>query len=455
MAILLLGGFCACSGTIAIHADPGPVPCKPAEPKAKGPPLLLIDVSAALVNKLVGQPINRTEGFRDVIKETPVTGLRKTVGEVHAELVPDPEHGVIDIVFSGSSSSQDVGHRHFTKVYTTTAAGFEATYRVVVDAHGFRGACGPAGAKALICLVDVIDHNGDRDGIAQWIRRGFREDKEELESIVSTKTRVQTSWRLAAELEPVLDNANQIIKLAWLKRAGVDVEGAQFCTTPTHLHAQVGLAAPAKGPLKAAPAVAPDADFSVRVNSALLNGMARNTLGGKTLRLSEARTLAEEVMTPLLRDGRKEADRRAAAKALDQLLADETTQDSTLTLAAGDPLGTTFDGGTFKAEIHLSAARLGGVDVPGQRIQAVYRAESGSGGEGGVNLVRQGPVEVIPDDPKAGPVAAAARALLKGITGELLVERLNVADLPGSSGATATGVTLGDGWLSGTWKLKQ
>jgi hypothetical protein len=441
-------------GAVALSGEPGTQPAPATQVKPKSPPLLLVDVSARLVQKLVGQHVERTEAFHDVIRDTPVTGMVKTVGDTRAELVPDPEHGVVDVVFDGSNLSQEVGQRPMTRVYTRTSAGFEVSYRVVFDAEGFRGSPGYGGAKALIDLVDVVDRWGDRDGVAEFVRRGFPQEQRELESIASAKTRVKTCWRLAAEMQPVLDNANQqLVKLALLKEDGLDVSGLRVATSGSHLHGAIGLSRPEKGPIKPAPAFAPDADVSLRLNEAVINAVARNTLGGKKLRLAEAKQLVDDVLSPLLRDGRKEADRLAAIKAVNELLADPAAKDASLTLAQDDPLHATFGPGTFTATIHIGAMQLGGVNVPGHRIQADFRAEAAK--EGGVDLVRQGKVEVIPDDKAKGTVAAAAAAMLKALSNELMTDRLTVASLPRPAAIPPVRIIFADGWLTATWTMKE
>src|SRR5436305_1727111 len=73
---------------------------------SSGGPNLILDVSASLINSVVRQKVDRVQDVSDVVQGTPVSGISRTIGSVHAELAFDPDRAAIDIVTEGTAYSQ-------------------------------------------------------------------------------------------------------------------------------------------------------------------------------------------------------------------------------------------------------------------------------------------------------------------------------------------------------------
>jgi hypothetical protein len=424
-----------------------------AEGELSGRPHLLVDVSAGLVNATVRQDVDRTEPFDDVIKEVPNSGVHRTVGSVRAELVPSPKFASFDIVFTGCTYARAIGFRRVTQVHTTSVTPFDVRYRVALDAWGVRGCAGPASAAAHITLVDVVDRFNEHDSTAtNIVRLGFNRDREELESIVSERARLRTSGRMEAELAPKLSDANQTLATAyaWARDAGLRFESLDYQTTPTHVQARMRLRTPAGPEPSAAPAALAAADLSLRIHQSLFSEATRTALGGKTFHLADLMDVAERLMNPFLRDTRTEPARDAARKAIGQLLAGTIGKSATLTLAQNDPVRVDVAANGFTIEVHIAAARLNDITLPGTRLKAAYRVENTAAG---VFVVRQGPIEIQAVDPaKKGEALLAP--FVRVLAGEILKGRMALADLPHPAGLVAARLSAADGWLTASWKLR-
>jgi hypothetical protein len=443
---LLLGSL-ALAGAVTLPALPDDRPANP--------PVLLAEASAALVNAFVAKHIDQTEGFTDVILEVPQEGMRRTIADVRAELVPNSSHAALDIIVGGTNYSSAIGKRPLTRIYTHTAIGFEVAARIAFDANGFVAWRGPIGARAHIMLVGTHDIYGDVDSTpANLARIGFGRDREEAESIVSRKTAYQTSLRQQAELTPTLEAGNRVIAetRAQAVQLGLNISSLCFRTMPTYLQGQVAIALPGKSALSPPPAIASDADLRLRIHETLFNEAARGGLGGQTYRLGEVNELGDRLTARMLRDARDEASRAAGRADLDKLLKSFSGKPASVTFARGDPVLFAFIDHGFTVQAHLASIQLGDKLLPSMHIKATYRIENSADG---VLAVRKGAIQLVPDaaaDQKDKVLIALLRGSVGILAGEVMKERLLLADLPRLTAAHADS---GNGWLTATWKLKK
>lgn len=446
--------FFLLAGTLALVWT---LPTRGVSDEPAAPPNLLIDVSAALLNAVVHQKVDRTEDFADVLLETPTTGVRHTVGDVHAELVPDPKSAAFDVVLSAGSEAHGVGCRAIARLYTTTTAGFEVRSRIRLAADGFHGCRGPASAKAIVCLDGTTDREGDKDSLpALMARAGFKQTKDELEALVSRRTSDEASATQEGELAAALTKAQAKFDKgwAWARRVHLNVGYLHFSTTDTHLQARLRLKSTTLPLPGRAPAAPIGADLGLRVHQSFFNEMARAAFGGKTYNVGEVKALADKLIAPLLRDSRKADAQKDGFKVLEKVLERLTGKPASLTFAKADPVTITFTPETIAIEVHVAKVRLDGKDFPGMRIQAAYAIEHGTEG---VQLVRAAAVQLLPENPNApkkGAVSALLRPVLVALASEILTERMIAVDLPQPARAAAVRADLSDGWLTVAWKLR-
>ena len=155
------------------------LPCVADEPgdKPRREPNLLVDASAALINAAVQRPVDRTEPVGEIIQDTPVCGIGRTVGAVRAELVPDPHRAAIDVILQACVYSQTVGTRNTILIHTAGTTPLEIRRRVVMDDKGIRLFAGSSRAVSNACLLDVTS-TMDFDCLAiKMTRRGFEGNK--------------------------------------------------------------------------------------------------------------------------------------------------------------------------------------------------------------------------------------------------------------------------------------
>jgi hypothetical protein len=430
-------------------------PARPGGPDGRdGPPNLLLDVSACLVDVAVRRPVDRVAPVDDVILETPVLGSARTVGEAHAELVPDPHCAVLDVVLDGTVYSRGVGYRRFVLLHTATTAPVAARYRVAVGGAAIQSAPGPVYARAFTTLLGVTTRRGETDTLAtQLAALGFGQTREEAEAEVADHTAAQLSQQMGDDLALELNKASGAVggALAKARQLGLDVRCLRLCTTADRLCAGVRIATPGQPAPNPAPAPPADTDLGVRLHQALVNETARQMLGGKKFTPEKLIQEADAFAKLNLWEGVAGAD--GGVPLLEKLLK-ALGRPVTLSLARQDPLAVSFTGGKIEVRLHVDKVRLGDTDLPGVRAKAVYRLE---GSPEGVRAVRQGPVAVLQKD---GLAVAAMRPVAEALFGRVLKDRLNlvVPPLPASGGGRAislraSGAEARDGWLVLAWKL--
>ena len=366
------------------------------EPEQPKIPNVLIDVSAALLNAAAQQAVDRTEPVCEVIQDTPVHGIARSVGSTWAELVPDDRHAVVDVAFRGCVWTWGVGSRGTIRIHTFTTTPLETRRRVVVDEAGIRIFAGPSCVKAtteLQCIRSTMDMNG----LALWSAEcGYHRSLCAAEAEAGYKTVCRANERLDAELTPILLSASQTIGrvLARDKRLGLTLESLQFKTTPSWLQVRALVSAPGRELPRAAPPLAADTDLGVRLHESFLNTVVQAEIGGRSFALDGVSKVYEDATRGLLRDARPEADQKASLKRIEKLAAGLAGKPVTITLAKNDPLTVTFRDQEIHIEVHVASVRQEGESFAGLRSKLVYRLENR---KAGAQAVRKGAVQFVVD----------------------------------------------------------
>jgi hypothetical protein len=440
----------------------------PAAPRAaagpKPAPNVVIDFSAALVNRTMQRTVDRTEPVSDVIQDTPVTGWSRALGTVHAELVPSATCGMVDVVLRSRVYAQGVAQRPHLLLYTNSVTPLEVRRRIVLDACGIRLVPLLGSADTCSQLVDIKcrkepDHLALRAGI-----RGFEVTREAAEIETSIKAGNRAASKLTEELTTALAPARQAVGdgIRNIQRVGLSLELLEFSTTPAFLQARLRIAGPRRREPGPVPNVADNFDLGLRIHDSLINDAAQAIYGNASIRLDETSNFYEEVTQRFLSDARNDAERKDGLKKLQGALAALGGKGTSLTLASNDPITIHFADQGFTAEIHLATIRQNGSVYSGLRVRARYRVEATTTG---VYVVREGPIQFLPPaapmpPEKALPPPPAFFSLVQEVLfDEVLKERFVLAELPYLNAIEGVQflpprVGVRDGWLAIAWTLR-
>ncbi len=423
-------------------------------------PNLLVDASAALINAAIKRPVDRTEPVCEIIQDTPVSGIGRTLGTVRAELVPDPHRAAVNVILQACLSSRTVGTRNTIRIHTCGATPLEIRRRVVLDGKGFSLFAGPSCATTTTQLLDVTSCM-DFDCLAiTMIRRGFENNKPAAEAESACKAATRAGHRLVEELAPVLASASETLgrELLGFQRAGLTLEALEFSTTASNLQGRARFAVPGR-PQPIPVSLPPDIDLAVRVHESVATEAAQAVFGGRTFPVTGVSKIYQELTGGLILDGRKEADIKADLKTMEKLLADLAGKPVTITLPKTNPLIVTFANQGFSLEANIASIRQDKVNYAGLRAKAAYRLENA---RDGIHAVRKGPVQFSPEAAQPGQKLAKLtpefRFLLETLLTEFMKERVTLAVLPMPEAISRRldppRAYARNGWFALTWKLR-
>src|SRR5262245_30173424 len=159
---------------------------------------LLVDVSGRLVSAAAAQTVDEVRPVCEYILETDIVGTGRTIAKSHAEMVPDVQRALVDLVLRGTTYSNAVGSKDSMRAYLTVCMPFEVRKRIVIDAAGIHGwpACASAQAMSrLLCMTNLQGYD-DTLGV-HFARRIFYQDQALAEHITARRA----ESRLACEME--------------------------------------------------------------------------------------------------------------------------------------------------------------------------------------------------------------------------------------------------------------
>ena len=341
-------------------------------------PNLYVQASAGLVAAGIEQPVDDTSPVRDHILGTDITGTGHTVGHVSVELVPSENSAVIDILLSGQTKTETVGHNGPATIYSDGSVAISGSKRVVLDNAGFKSYPARGRAVARTRTRGI----GARHRIVRRIAsRRLAQQKAQAERIGSDHAGVRVRRRVEDQAGDQLSEAHSgyidNIRNPLLRRREFP-ELLQFRTTKdalfvTGLHAgRMRLGAPSEPPT-----IDGDYDLVVRVHESMVNNMAAALLSGATLEEEEVQQKVIEWRGELPEQLESEPDRDPWA----------------ITFAASQPISVKFDDGGIEITMRGQRYTSGERDFRAMNITARYKAEIK---DNGALLVRQGDLVVLP-----------------------------------------------------------
>jgi hypothetical protein len=405
-------------------------------------PNLLGEVSPAVLGAGIVEAVDDTTAIRDCILGTDIYGTAHTVGQTIIELPTDPNLGVIDTLFSGTTTSENVGYHGPVTIHSNATTTLSARKRLWINSGGLSSYSSASTATTEVQICD-IQSNKDRAMIERMAWKRADKQKSDAEYIASRHAEERLNERIDQQAAKSLDRANQAyvdkFHRPFTERKLFPQE-LRFSTTErgiSVLGVQAGegkLAAPA-----APPPVVEGAEMSLRIHESMINNLAFDALAG--------RTVYEEKVQAAVTD--------ALGHLPEKMKGDEDGKPWAITFAPRQPISVTFADDGFEITIRGERFIKGNDHVAKMNISAVYKIEKT---EHGFKAVRQGNVKVAPPGAKKGGVQVGAAVLLKKrfekiFQPEILGEGF---ELPGKWKAAGKmlpiQVLCRDGWLVIGWK---
>lgn len=411
-------------------------------------PNLIGRISPAILGAGIADAVDDTMPVHDCILGTDVHGTAHTVGKTNIEFATDPSCGVFDILFFGTTESDNVGYHGPVTIYSKSTTGLSARKRLWVYDGGLASYSAESNANTSVDIHDICSNKGSAMiEKAAWKRAG--KQKYEAEAIASQHAEQRLNDRIDQQAAAQLDRANETYINKFYRPMNdrkLFPQMLSYSTTERAL-TMVGLqagggkvAAPA-----APPAVAEDADMSICIHESLVNNLTFDALAGRTIYEEKMQAAVTEMLGHLP----------------EKMKGDEDGKPWAVTFAARQPISLTFADDGFKITIRGARFFKGEEGHPGMNISAAYKIEKTPTG---FKTVRQGDIEVFPPDfVPGGEMKIDAR---RQIVRKLLEKRFSKVfepeimgqglDLPGKWKAAGhlapIQVVARDGWLVIAWK---
>lgn len=409
-------------------------------------PNFLGEVSPALISAGIAESVDETISIRDCILGTDIHGTAHTVGQTSVELPPDPNFGVLDTIFFGTTTSNNVGYHHPVTIFSSSTTSLAARKRLWVSAEGLFSYPGVSNASTKINICDIQSNKGRRmvENVA-WKRAGKQQGQ--AECIASSHAEARLNERIDQQAAEAVGTANKQYTEKFYKpftERKLFPQVLRFATTEkgigiTGLQAGGGKVGAPSSP----PAVAEGADMSLRLHESAVNNLAFDALAG--------RTVYEEELQAAVTD--------ALGHLPEKMKGDDDGKPWAITFANRQPISVTFADDGYKITIRGVKYYKGQDAHPGMDVSASYKIEQTATG---FKAVRQGDIQVFPPDFVPGKQVDARRQVIRKLLEkrfakvfepEIVGEGLELPGKLKSAGKLQPiQLVCRDGWLVIAWK---
>jgi hypothetical protein len=411
-------------------------------------PNLFLKISGDVVGAGIADRVDDVTSLQDCILGTSISATAHTTGQTSVETVPNPNFGVFDALFLGTTISESVGYHHPVTIYSSSTTNLTAAKRLCISAEGLSSQPATANASTAICVNDIRSNKGRRfiEKMA-WRKAGKQQGK--AETIASRHAESRLSERIDSQAAESLDKANEAYVEKFQRpftERKLFPQSLCFSTTEhsldvTALQASEGKLASPGNP----PPVVEGADMSLRIHESMINNLAHDAIAGRTVHEEKVQAAVTNLLGYLP----------------DKMKGDDDSQPFAITFAERQPISVTFADDGFKVVIRGVEYRKGHNKSQAMNITASYKVEKTAKG---FKAVRQGDIEVFPPDfaPGGGRQLDAQREIMRTLLRkrfakvfepEFLGEGL---ELPGKWKAAGKmlpiEVVCRDGWLVLAWK---
>jgi hypothetical protein len=411
-------------------------------------PNLLLAISSDVVGAGIADCVDDVTPVRDCILGTDICATAHTTGQTCVATVPDPNFGVIDTLFFGTTLSESVGYHHPVTIFSSSTTSLSARKRLWIDAGGLSSYPAAACAETAICVRDIQSDKCRRmiERMA-WKRAGKQQSQ--AECIASRHAESRLNERVDSQAAESLDRANEAY-VEKFQRPLTDrklfPQVLRFSTTEKALEVLSLQAGGGKlGAPGAPPPVVEGAEMSLRLHESMINNLALDALGGRTVHEDKLQAAVTDLLGHLP----------------EKMKGDEDGQPFAVTFARQKPISVSFADDGFKITIRGVEYRKGNNSSSAMDISAAYKIEQSPKG---FKAVRQGDIEIFPPGfvPGKSPQLDAQRQIMRTLLKkrfakvfepEFLGEGL---ELPGKWKAAGKmlpiQVECRDGWLVIAWK---
>ena len=216
---------------------------------------MLGEISPAVLGAGIAEPVDDTTPIRDCILGTDIYGTAHTVGQTSIELSPHASLGVLDTLFFGTTTSDNIGYHGPVTIYSSATTSLAARKRLWIHAGGLASYPGASNAVTEVQICDIQSNKG-RAMIERmaWKRAGKQQSS--AECIASRHAEERLNERIDQRAAESLDRANQAyvdkFHRPFTERKLFPQE-LRFCTTNVRFHGRIAgrrrkLAAPRRPP---------------------------------------------------------------------------------------------------------------------------------------------------------------------------------------------------------------
>jgi hypothetical protein len=411
-------------------------------------PNVIGQMSAGFVAVGIAEPIDDVMQLSDCILGTSIFSTAHTLGKTSVSLSPDPNMGVIDTLFSGTTTSDSVGYHGPVTIFSSGTTSLSASKRLLITDAGLTSQPATSSADTQVDVRDIQSRKGSRliEKMA-WKRAG--KQKSQAEGVASRHAEERLNERVDSQAASQLDKANQQYVEKYQRpftERKLFPESIRFSTVE---QAITLVALQAGGGKLAAPGVPPPvvdgADMTLRLHESAINNLAFDALAGRTAYEEKVQAAATDALGHLP----------------EKMRGDEDGKPWAITFDARRPISVSFADGGFKVSIRGVKYYKGSEAHPAMNVSAVYKIEKSAKG---FKAVRQGPIEVCPPDfkPGSGQQLDAKRQITrillekrfaKVFEPEFLGEGLELSGKWKAAGKLLPiQVECRDGWLVIAWK---
>jgi len=354
-------------------------------------PNLFVQVSEDMMKTGLDTNVDKEMTVRENILGTSIRGDAHMIGRATVDLVPSAHSACVDIVLSGTTTSDNVGRNGPVTIYSSGVTTIDARKRMMVSATGIT--VEPAQAKCRTrSRITSIAGSAIAQNIA-WNR--VRQSKGRAEAIASQRGARRAETEMDGEAGELLSNGADMFANKFrnpLLRRDAFPQVLNFSTTDDYLHV-VGLRAGANQLAAPGepPALTENHDLGVRLHESFAGNLSQAALGGVTLTDERLVELVEQL----------------TGTVPEEMAITEDTDPWSITFDSERPIDTRFDDQNVTISIRGKKFARGAQELRNRlKISATYKLERIGQG---IKLTRQGEVEI--DFPRSKRLSASQVAM--------------------------------------------
>jgi hypothetical protein len=203
--------------------------------------LVVLRLSAAMLNSLINKEIDHPASIQDIVLGTPVTGVARVIGQPRVQLVPSFDQAQFNVVITGTVYSRTVGRNGPAIIHGRSITHFTATKQIVFKpGEGFYALPPQVSAQAQTFTDGVQSTRGGI--IGRFVQRRAARELAGQQRQLTAIARDRATRRIAAAFDrhmgERLTRLNRAVELRAML-AGVGQRAANLrvvtCTTPHYV----------------------------------------------------------------------------------------------------------------------------------------------------------------------------------------------------------------------------